>query len=218
MFNSYRTNSLLLVNWSAGDIKGKFRQLKYFISDWQPDIIVIQEIHLRPAGILKFPNYTTYRSVCPTYRVGCKTKVIRNSNNHKSTPISTTFFENTTVSTDMNDSKTLTISSIYRPSHVKINTSELKRIFNLTNKCITIGNFNAKQQVWSSSHSNSNGQIIHNFIIDKHLVLLPPTHPLSIKFTKLQHFGLGHPQKTLPRVKQTLLTISLAIKTLSFSS
>ncbi|GBM61716.1 hypothetical protein AVEN_120566-1 [Araneus ventricosus] len=80
--------------------------------------------HLIPADNLKFSNYTTYRSDRLAHRGGYTREVIRNCINHNPTPISTTSFENTSVSIGMNDSKALTLSSIYLPRHCKINTSE----------------------------------------------------------------------------------------------
>ncbi|KAF8791374.1 hypothetical protein HNY73_006254 [Argiope bruennichi] len=46
----------------SGGIRNKFKELEYFVMDWAPDVIAIQETHLRPTDKIKIPNYCSYRT------------------------------------------------------------------------------------------------------------------------------------------------------------
>ncbi|GBM78360.1 hypothetical protein AVEN_100121-1, partial [Araneus ventricosus] len=149
-FNNQRNNSLNLISWNAAGIKNKINQLKYFLLDWKPDTLALQETHLNPGDRLKFPNYSSYRTDRLTHRGGGTAILIRNSIDHHPTPIASTTFENTTIELHLPDSTPITISSIYRPPHGSISTLELNNIFNSNSKCIAVGDFNAKHRAWSS--------------------------------------------------------------------
>ncbi|KAF8788830.1 putative RNA-directed DNA polymerase like protein [Argiope bruennichi] len=179
---------------STGGIRHKYKELKYLILDWAPDVIAIQETHLRPSDNLKIPNYTSYRTDRLTHK-GCGTAIlIKNSIPHHPTPISSTSFENTAISIDLPNGLHITLASIYRPPHGKINTSELQRVLNQTTKSIVVGDFNAKHPSWSTGRSNSNGAIIHNFIASNNLILiapLEPTHfPINAASSSTLDFGI----------------------------
>ncbi|GBN51325.1 putative RNA-directed DNA polymerase from transposon X-element [Araneus ventricosus] len=187
--------------WNAGGIKPKFNQFKYFAQEWKPDIIAIQESHLNPGDKLKLVNYTTYRTDRLTHRGGGTALFIRNSINHYPTPIASDSFENTTIAIVLPNSQQITVSSIYRPPHGIISTDELNRIFNSNNKCIAVGDFNAKHSAWSLGRRNQNGNIINDYICNNNLILLAPpepTHfphngnnPSTLDFGVLKNFSSG---------------------------
>ncbi|KAF8789881.1 Nucleic-acid-binding protein transposon like protein [Argiope bruennichi] len=108
-------NSLNIVPWNAGGVRHKFKELKYFILDWAPDVIAIQETHLRPFDNFKIPNYSSYRTDRLTHKGGGTAILIKNSIPHHPTPISSTSFENTGISIDLSNGLHITIASIYRP-------------------------------------------------------------------------------------------------------
>ncbi|GBO40428.1 RNA-directed DNA polymerase from mobile element jockey, partial [Araneus ventricosus] len=188
-------------SWNAAGIKNKINQLKYFLLDWKPDILALQETHLNPGDRLKFPNYSSYRTDRLTHRGGGTAILIRNSIDHHPTPIASTTFENTTIELHLPDSTPITISSNYRPPHGSISTLELNNIFNSNSKCIAVGDFNAKHRAWSSGTWNSNGTIIHDYICNNNLILLAPcepTHfpnhsnnPSTLDFGILKNFSSG---------------------------
>ncbi|GBN05498.1 putative RNA-directed DNA polymerase from transposon X-element, partial [Araneus ventricosus] len=187
--------------WNAGGIKPKFNQFKYFAQEWKPDVIAIQESHLNPGDKLKLVNYTTYRTDRLTHRGGGTALFIRNSIDHYPTPIASDSFENTTIAIVLPNSQQITVSSIYRPPHGIISTDELNRIFNSNNKCIAVGDFNAKHSAWSLGRRNQNGNIINDYICNNNLILLAPpepTHfphngnnPSTLDFGVLKNFSSG---------------------------
>ncbi|GBM39012.1 putative RNA-directed DNA polymerase from transposon X-element, partial [Araneus ventricosus] len=200
-FNTQRHNCLTVVNWNAGGIKPKFNQFKYFAQEWKPDVIAIQETHLNPGDKLKLVNYTTYRTDRLTHRGARTALFIRNSIDHYPTPIASDSFENTTIAIILPNSQQITVSSIYRPPHGIISTDELNRIFNSNNKCIAVGDFNAKHSAWSLGRRNQNENIINDYICNNNLILLAPpeqTHfphngnnPSTLDFGVLKNFSSG---------------------------
>ncbi|GBO33947.1 hypothetical protein AVEN_159681-1, partial [Araneus ventricosus] len=118
-------------------LKGKFREFKYFIEHWQPDIIALQETHLNPAENLRIPNYSDYRSERLTHKDGGTALLFKNSIYHRYTPTATTTFENATVFLHLSDSNRITVSNIFRPPHRLTNTQELVNFSTLQSKSIT---------------------------------------------------------------------------------
>ncbi|KAF8789716.1 putative RNA-directed DNA polymerase like protein [Argiope bruennichi] len=123
-----------------------------------------------------------------THKSGGTAILIKNSLPHHPTPISSTSFENTSISIDLPNGFHITLASIYRPPHGKINTSELHRILNQISKSIVVGEFNAKHPSWSTGRSNSNGAVIHNFIASNNLIIIAPQEPT--------HFPINAPSSS----------------------
>ncbi|GBN78186.1 Nucleic-acid-binding protein from transposon X-element [Araneus ventricosus] len=163
-------------------IKGKFRELKYVIDEKQPDIVALQETHLNPGVKLTIPNCTTYRNDRLTHRGGGTALLIKNSINHHPTPVFTSTFENISVSIDLPNNNSFTISSIYHPHHGRIDSQDLNNLFNISLKGIEVGDFNAKHPASSQGRSNINGSIIHNHIANSNLVLLAPLEPTNFPY------------------------------------
>ncbi|GBN91012.1 putative RNA-directed DNA polymerase from transposon X-element [Araneus ventricosus] len=182
-------------------IKPKFNQFKYFAQEWKPDVIAIQETYLNPGDKLKLVNYTTYRTDKLTHRGGGTALFIRNLIDHYHTPIASDSFETATIAKILPNSQQITVSSIYRPPHGIISTDELNRIFNSNNKCIAVGDFNAKHNAWSLGRCNQNGSIINDYICNNNLILLArlePTHfphnsnnASTLDFGVLKNFSSG---------------------------
>ncbi|GBM74247.1 RNA-directed DNA polymerase from mobile element jockey, partial [Araneus ventricosus] len=183
------------------NVKPKFNQFKYFAQEWKPDVIAIQESHLNPGDKLTLVNYTTYRTDRLTHRGGGTALFIRKSIDHYPTNIASDSFENTTIVIILPNSQQITVSSIYRPPQGIISTDELNRICNSNNKCIAVGDFNAKHSAWSLGRRFQNGNIINDYICNNNLILLAPpepTHfphngnnPSTLDFGVLKNFSSG---------------------------
>ncbi|GBO21678.1 hypothetical protein AVEN_26086-1 [Araneus ventricosus] len=83
----------------------------------------------------------------------------------------------------------ITDSSNYRPPHGRINTQEIDRIFNQSNK-----GYNSKHRAWSRGRSNTNGTIIHDNIVSNNVVLLAPLEPTHFPYnhasSRTLNFGI----------------------------
>ncbi|GBN11978.1 hypothetical protein AVEN_214641-1 [Araneus ventricosus] len=166
-----------VTQWNAGGIKPIYNQFKYLAQEWKPNVIAIQKTHLNPKDKLKLVNYTTCRTDRLTHRGGGTALVIRNSIDHYPTPIASDSFENPTIAIILPNSQQITVSNIYRPPRGSISTDERNRIFSSNNKCIAVGDFNAKHSAWSLGRRNHNGNIINDYICNNNLILLAPPEP-----------------------------------------
>ncbi|GBM62149.1 putative RNA-directed DNA polymerase from transposon X-element [Araneus ventricosus] len=181
----FNHTSLQISSWDAG---GKLKEFTCFVAEMQPDVIALQETHLNPGDKLKIPNYTAYRTDRTTHRGGGTALLLKNSIDHHPTTIASTSFEDTSANLDLPNNNNISITSIYRPPHGRINTQELDRLFSQSSKAIVVGDYNAKHPAWSVGRSNTNGSIIHDNIGNNNLVLLAPLEPT--------HFPYHHPSSS----------------------
>ncbi|GFW85572.1 probable RNA-directed DNA polymerase from transposon X-element [Trichonephila clavipes] len=165
----------MMSHWNANGLKNNLEELKECIVDYDPDIIGIQETHLRPADRVSIPNYTCHRSdrtegeARPSsLRILSDTNAILNVSNT---------FENSSVIIRIGNNSKITVACIYRPPHVSINTTELDAILNHSNKAFLFGDFNAKHPSWNPGRANTNGNILCNWAIASALDILAPDTP-----------------------------------------
>ncbi|GFS97758.1 probable RNA-directed DNA polymerase from transposon X-element [Trichonephila clavipes] len=124
-------------------------EFKDTIIDYNPDVIGIQETHLRPADRVSIPNYTCHRSDRTTHRGGGTAIFVKNSIRHHAIVNTSNTFENTSVILQVGNNTKITVACIYRPPHGSINTIELDAILNHSNKAFLFGDFNAKHSSWN---------------------------------------------------------------------
>ncbi|GFX57714.1 putative RNA-directed DNA polymerase from transposon X-element [Trichonephila clavipes] len=53
---------LSLISWNANDILNKILEFKIFVEKYSPDVILVQETHLRPVHNISVANYKCYRN------------------------------------------------------------------------------------------------------------------------------------------------------------
>ncbi|GFX09697.1 RNA-directed DNA polymerase from mobile element jockey [Trichonephila clavipes] len=166
---------LPLRNWNANDLKSNLEELKECIIDYDPDVIGIQETHLRPADRVSIPNYTCHRSDRATHRGGGSALFVKNSIRHHAILNVSNTFENSSVILQLGNNSKITVACIYRPAHGFINTTELDAILNHSNKAFLFGDFNARHPSWNPGRANTNGNILCNWAVGSALDILAPT-------------------------------------------
>ncbi|GFU32674.1 RNA-directed DNA polymerase from mobile element jockey [Trichonephila clavipes] len=176
-------------SWNANGLKRCIDELKYTIIDYNPDVIGIQETHLRPADRVSIPNYTCHRSDCTTHRGGGTAIFVKNSIRHHAIVSTSNTFENTSVILQVGNNTKITVACIYRPPHGSINTIELDAILNHSNKAFLFGDFNAKHSSWNPGRSNTNGNILCNWAVGSALDIIAPDTPT--------HFNAWHTNNIL---------------------
>ncbi|GFT78631.1 probable RNA-directed DNA polymerase from transposon X-element [Trichonephila clavipes] len=159
------------------------------IIDYNPDVIGIQETHLRPADRVSIPNYTCHRSDRTTHRGGGTAIFVKNSIRHHAIVNTSNTFENTSVILHVGNNTKITVACIYRPPHGSINTIELDAILNHSNKAFLFGDFNAKHSSWNPGRSNTNGNILCNWAVGSALDIIAPDTPT--------HFNAWHTNNIL---------------------
>ncbi|GFT18611.1 RNA-directed DNA polymerase from mobile element jockey [Trichonephila clavipes] len=158
-------------------VVGLIQELKDCIIDYNPDVIGIQETHLRPADRVSIPNYTCHRSDRTTHRGGGTALFVKNSIRHHAILNVSNTFENSSVILQLGNNSKITVACIYRLSHGSINTTELDAILNHSNKAFLFGDFNARHPSWNPGRANTNGNILCNWAVGSALDILAPDTP-----------------------------------------
>ncbi|GFU13291.1 probable RNA-directed DNA polymerase from transposon X-element [Trichonephila clavipes] len=164
-------------SWNANGLKSNLEELKDCIIDYNPDVIGIQETHLRPADRVSIPNYTCHRSDRTTHRGGGTALFVKNSIRHHTILNVSNTFENSSVILQLGNNSKITVACIYRPPHGSINTTELDAILNHSNKAFLFGDFNARHPSWNPGRANTNGNILCNWAVGSALDILAPDTP-----------------------------------------
>ncbi|GFY31960.1 probable RNA-directed DNA polymerase from transposon X-element [Trichonephila clavipes] len=167
----------MMSNWNANGLKTNLEELKDCIIDYNPDVIGIQETHLRPADRVSIPNYTCHRSDRTTHRGGGTVLFVKNSIRHHAILNVSNTFENSSVILQLGNNSKITVACIYRPPHGSINTTELDAILIHSNKAFLFGDFNARHPSWNPGRANSNGNILCNWAVGSALDILAPDTP-----------------------------------------
>ncbi|GFS82040.1 RNA-directed DNA polymerase from mobile element jockey [Trichonephila clavipes] len=189
--SSKETTSLLC--WNANGLKNNLEELEECVIDYNPDIIGIQETHLRPADRVCIPNYTCHRSDCTTHRGGGTALFVKNSIRHHAILNVSNTFENSSVIIQIGNNSKITVACIYRPPHGSIKTTELDAILNYNNKAFLFGDFNAKHPRWNTGRANTNGNILCNWAVGSALdILAPDTYHTNAVLDKGFVVNLSH--------------------------
>ncbi|GFU76121.1 RNA-directed DNA polymerase from mobile element jockey [Trichonephila clavipes] len=180
----------MMSHWNANGLKTNLEELKDCIIDYNPDVIGIQETHLRPADRVSIPNYTCHRSDRTTHRGGGTALFVKNSIRHPHAILNVSnTFENSSVILQLGNNSKITVACIYRPPHGSINTTELDAILIHSNKAFLFGDFNARHPSWNPGRTNTNGNILCNWAVGSALDILAPDIPT--------HFNSRHSNATL---------------------
>ncbi|GFU09367.1 putative RNA-directed DNA polymerase from transposon X-element [Trichonephila clavipes] len=110
---------LTIFSWNADGVRSRIVEMRDFIDKHAPDLLLLQETHLRPEYSFSIPNYICYRNDRPNSAHGWGGTAIlikRNiSHFHVPTPPLRTGVEATLVALTPNDQEPFMVASIYIP-------------------------------------------------------------------------------------------------------
>ncbi|GFS80344.1 probable RNA-directed DNA polymerase from transposon X-element [Trichonephila clavipes] len=165
---------------NTNGLQNNLEELKECIIDYDPDIIGIQERHLRPADRVSIPNYTCHRSDHTTQRGGRTALFVKISIRHHAILKVSNNFENYSVIIQIGNNSNITVACIYRSPHGSINTTEFDAILNHSNKAFLFGDFNAKHPSWNPGRAYTNGNILCNWALASALDIPAPDIPTHL--------------------------------------
>ncbi|GFX36391.1 probable RNA-directed DNA polymerase from transposon X-element [Trichonephila clavipes] len=176
---------LSLCSWNANGLLGKITELKIFTEKHSPDLILIQETHLRPSHNINIANYICYRNDRPTsnenYRAfGGTLILIKNSIKHYSLPTpSLQTIEATIVILTPIDHDPISIVSIYIPprSDEYTFTIDIENLIQTSSNCVLFGDFNAPHTAWNCNTNSSRGVRLLDFVNMTNLYIVYPESP-----------------------------------------
>ncbi|GFT01441.1 hypothetical protein TNCV_3215361 [Trichonephila clavipes] len=142
---------LSLCSWNANGLLSKLTELKIFTEQHSPDLILIQETHLRPSHNINIANYTCYRNDRPTSSdnnraFGGTLILVKNAINHYSLPTPPMqTIEATIVILTPFDHDPISIVSVYIPpnSDEYTFTIDIENLIQTSSNCVLFGDFNA---------------------------------------------------------------------------
>ncbi|GFU79579.1 probable RNA-directed DNA polymerase from transposon X-element [Trichonephila clavipes] len=168
MMSRHPMYGLSLCSWNANGIKRKIFEFKLFIEKHNPDIILLQETHLRPSQRFNICNYNCYRNdrITDGPASGGTLILVKSTIPHfqpHSTPLQ--HIEASTVTLNPPNINPITITSLYIPPHSDkfLFTLDLENILQINSNCVIFGDFNATHNAWNCSHNSTRGTQLKNF-------------------------------------------------------
>ena len=160
-----RTFSIL--QWNARGLKAHLNELLNYISQPQndPDLLCIQETHLKQSQNISIPGYTVIRLDRVDKLGGGIATFIRNGIPYTNLNIKTNLDLQAIRLKLINGY--LNVLNIYVPPDRSYEEQDLDPLFQLGHKAILLGDLNAKSRFWGSPVSNPRGEVIEK-LLEKH--------------------------------------------------
>ncbi|GFV37002.1 probable RNA-directed DNA polymerase from transposon X-element [Trichonephila clavipes] len=176
---------LSLCSWNANGILSKLTELKIFIEQHSPHLILIQETHLRPSHNINIANYTCFRNDRPTSSdnnraFGGTLILVKNAINHYSLPTPPMqTIEATIVILTPFDHDPISIVSVYIPpnSDEYTFTIDIENLIQTSSNCVLFGDFNALHTAWNCNTNSSRGVRLLDFTNLANLYIAYPDTP-----------------------------------------
>ncbi|GFV93400.1 probable RNA-directed DNA polymerase from transposon BS [Trichonephila clavipes] len=173
---------LSLCSWNANGINSKLFEFKIFVEKHCPDIILLQETHLRPSQRFNINNYNCYRNdrITDGPASGGTLILIKNTLPHftpHTPPLQ--HIEATTITLNPPNVNPLTITSIYIPpqSDKFSFTLDLENILQINSNCVIFDDFNATHNAWNCSQNSTRGTQLKNFTDTLNINIAFPNMP-----------------------------------------
>ncbi|GFW38246.1 probable RNA-directed DNA polymerase from transposon BS [Trichonephila clavipes] len=176
---------LSLCSWNANGLLGKLAELKIFIEKYSPDLLLIQETHLRPSHNINIANYTCYRNDRqPTTEndraFGGTLILVKRAINHYSlsTPLLQTIEATVVILTPL-DHEPISIVSIYisPKSDEYTFTIDIENLIQTSSNCVLFGDFNAPHTAWNCKNNSSRGVRLLDYTNITNLHIAYPDSP-----------------------------------------
>ena len=180
-----RTNNFTLLQWNVRGYRPQRPYIQHAIDIIKPQIICIQETHLKPNQTASFTNFNaSYRKDREKRKGGGVAIFVKNTIN--SVPIKIDTDLEITAALIFWNSQEITICNIYLPPDQTIQDVEkaLEAAKNiLGNKFIITIDTNAHHPDWGSPNSDSRGNLISRWVHDNSFILLNSGEPTFMSNT-----------------------------------
>ncbi|GFX76071.1 probable RNA-directed DNA polymerase from transposon X-element [Trichonephila clavipes] len=179
---SHKTIGLKLCSWNANGILNKISEFKTFVEKYSPDLLLIQETHLRPHHNINIPNYNCYRNDrIGDGRAGGGTLILTKKNvSHYNIPTPTlNHYEATVVVITLQNLNPISVISVYVPpsSDERLFTLDLENLLQTNSNCVIFGDFNATHNMWNCPNNSIRGCQLKTFADTLDLSIAFPDTP-----------------------------------------
>ena len=168
--------AIKILQFNINGLQTKIKELRQTIHDSNIDIVCLQETFLKTGKELKIPGYTIIRKDRSEKKGGLAI-IIKNSlkfleianNNEIEYQEIKIFLQNQQIN----------LLNFYISPTTTIDYTNLETLFKNHTKSLIIGDFNAHNTIWGSTHTDARGKTIETLIDQNNLILLntgQPTH------------------------------------------
>ncbi|GFV05602.1 probable RNA-directed DNA polymerase from transposon X-element [Trichonephila clavipes] len=182
MMISHTQIGLKLCSWNANGILNKISEFKIFVEKYSPDLVLLQETHLRPSHTLNIPNYIRYRNDfigVGRARGGTLILVKRNIYHYNVPTTHLQHIEATTVVITPKNLNPIAIITVYIPptSDDRLFTQDLEYFLQANSNCVIFGDFNATHNMWNCPNNSIRGCRLKAFVDTHDLTIAHPDSP-----------------------------------------
>ncbi|GFT46916.1 hypothetical protein TNCV_1720351 [Trichonephila clavipes] len=163
-------------------------EFKIFVEKYAPDLILIQETHLRPKYNINIPNYICYRNDRDTgerARGGTLILIRRNFPHYNLPTPPLQHIEATIVVLTPPNFNPISIASVYVPpkSDERLFTLDFEQLLQTNSNCVIFGDLNATHNEWNCLVNSTRGKQLKTFTDTLNLTIAYPS--------SLTRFGHG---------------------------
>ena len=178
----------LICHWNCRGFKNNFDDFKVFLGDLNPACVCLQETYLTPQtkeGEEPHIGYGYYRKdkISDHRAHGGVAILVRVDVPCARIDLKTTL---QAVAVKVKLHKSITICSLYLPPNEPIHRKELDNLFQqLAGNVLVLGDFNAHNTLWHSSHTCTRGRLIETIVSKNDLTFLNGVDPTHFNATAL---------------------------------
>lgn len=159
------SNNLKIMFWNARSLYCNFLEFKHILKTHNIQIALINETFLKPHMKLSLKNYIIYRNDNNAMHGRGTAIIINDKIKHNLIPISRLESAEATAINIVLPFTNIVVVSAYFPCNSLI-ISDVDNLFNLGDRVILAGDFNARHRDWGCSNCNNNGLKLSNFLND----------------------------------------------------
>lgn len=176
MTRKIKPRALKIAFWNAEGLYNARNEARIFIDEYNIDILLVNETHLRPSQNPKVPGYSLYRAD-RDYRGGGTAIYVRNNIDHFEVgPCNTREVEGNTVVINTATGP-LRLSAIYKSPQKPLLDTDMDELLSAAQPTILAGDFNAKHPSWNSRVTNTSGRALRTYADNNNLAVYGPDEP-----------------------------------------
>ena len=182
--DSTPNTKLKICQWNARGCKNKNVEIRNFLNHYNIDILLLSETLLTEKTKFKIPGYRVYRTdkivideededENKTSTNGTAVIIKNGIKNYEIVINNLESLEASTVNIKANG-ETLTIISAYRSPNTSFNKNDLDKIFQISPKIFTAGDYHGKNRAWGSRVNNTYGNKLLNYSVETGIEVSAP--------------------------------------------
>ncbi|GFW68096.1 probable RNA-directed DNA polymerase from transposon X-element [Trichonephila clavipes] len=182
---NFNVQSLSICFWNANGLQPKICEVRDFVSEQNPDLLLVQETKLQPGLDPLIANYRLHkddRNNFPRSLIDGGTAIYcKNNYDHNRVPLPTLqYMDATAIEIKFNNFPPIRIVSAYArntpENNRKFPDKDSLKILNSGQNIIIAGDLNAAHRTWSNARSNAFGYALRKIVNNKSNVRIVAPH------------------------------------------